>query len=45
MRLESIVTDDMLNAMVAIEKTRKVGEKAGIKVDVEKAADRILFRL
>jgi hypothetical protein len=45
LRLESIVTDDMLNAMVAIEKTRKVGEKAGIKVDVEKAADRILFRL
>lgn len=45
LRLESIVTDDMLNAMIAIEKTRKVGEKAGIKVDVEKAADRILFRL
>ncbi len=45
LRLESIVTDDMLNAMVAIEKTKKVGEKAGIKVDIEKAADYILFRL
>jgi hypothetical protein len=45
LRLESIVTEDLLNAMIAIEKTRKVGEKAGIKVDVEKAADYILFRL
>ncbi len=44
-RLESIVTDDILNAMVAIEKTKKVGEKAGIKVDIEKAADYVLFRL
>ena len=45
LRLESIVTNDMLSAMIAIEKTRKVGEKAGIKVDVEKAADYILFHL
>ena len=44
LRLESIVTNDMLSAMVAIEKTKKVGEKAGIKVDIEKAADYILFR-
>jgi hypothetical protein len=35
----------MLSAMIAIEKTRKVGEKAGIKVDIEKAADYILFHL
>jgi len=45
LRLESIVTNDMLSAMIAIEKTRKVGEKAGIKVDVEKAADYIIFHL
>jgi|GEM_PF-2267917 hypothetical protein len=43
LRLESIVTNDMLSAMIAIEKTKKVGERAGIKVDVEKAADYILF--
>ena len=45
LRLESIVTDDPLNAMIAIEKTRKVGERAAIKVDIEKAADYVLFRL
>ncbi len=43
LRLKSIVTKDMLNAMIAIEKTRKVGKKARIKVDIEKAADYILF--
>jgi hypothetical protein len=43
LRLESIVTDDMLNAMVAIEKTKKVGDRAAIKIDIEKAADYILF--
>jgi hypothetical protein len=45
LRLESIVTGDMLNAMIAIEKTRKVGEKAGIRVDVEKAADYVFLGL
>jgi len=45
LRLESIVTDDPLNAMIAIEKTRKVGERAAIKVDIEKAADYVLFHL
>jgi len=43
LRLESIVTNDMLSAMIAIEKTKKVGERAGIKVDTEKAADYIFF--
>jgi len=43
LRLESIVTDDLLNAMIAIEKTKKVGEIAAIKVDMEKAADYILL--
>jgi hypothetical protein len=43
LRLESIVTDDVLNAMIAIEKTRKVGEKAAIRIDIEKAADFVLF--
>jgi hypothetical protein len=43
LRLESIVTDDLLNAMISIEKTKKVGEKASIKVDIEEAADHILF--
>jgi hypothetical protein len=43
LRLESIVTDDVLSAMIAIEKTKKVGERAAIKVNIEKAADYILF--
>jgi len=43
LKLESIVTDDIVSAMIAIEKTRKVGIKAGIKVDIEKAADYIIF--
>lgn len=45
LRLKSIETDDLLNAMIAIEKTKKVGEKAGIKVDIEKAADYVLLHL
>jgi len=45
LRLESIVADDPLNAMIAIEKTKKVGERAAIKVDIEKAADYVLFHL
>ena len=45
LRLESIVIDDPLNAMIAIEKTKKVGERAAIKVDIEKAADYVLFHL
>jgi len=45
LRLTSIETDDLLNAMIAIEKTKKVGEKAGIKVDTEKTADYIFLRL
>ena len=45
LRLESIVTDDPLDAMIAIEKTKKVGERAAIKVDIEKAADYVLFHL
>ena len=44
LRLESIVTDDVLNALIMVEKTKKVGEKAAIKVDIEKAADYIIFR-
>jgi hypothetical protein len=43
LRLQSIVSSDILNAMIAIEKTKKVGERAAIKVDIEKAADCILF--
>jgi hypothetical protein len=43
LRLESIVTNDILSATIAIEKTKKVGERAGIKVDTEKAADYMLF--
>ena len=43
LRLESIVTDNILNALISIEKTKKVGEKASIKVDIEKAADHILI--
>jgi len=43
LRLKSIETDDPLNAMIAIEKTKKVGERAGIKVDTEETADYILF--
>lgn len=45
LRLKSIETDDLLNAMIAIEKTKKVGEKAGIKVDIEKTADYVFLRL
>jgi len=45
LRLKSIQTDDPLNALIAIEKTKKVGERAGIKIDTEKAADYILFHL
>ena len=45
LRLKSITTDDPLNAMITIEKTKKVGEKAGIKIDIEKAADYIIFKL
>jgi len=43
LRLESIVTDDLLSTMISIEKTKKVGERAAIRVDIEKAADYILF--
>jgi hypothetical protein len=45
LRLKSIATEDLLNAILAIEKTRKVGEKAGIRVGIESAADYVLFRL
>lgn len=44
-RLKSILTNDPLNAIITIEKTKKVGERAGIKVDAEKAADYIIFKL
>ena len=44
LRLESIVTDDVMNALIMVEKTKKVGERAAIKVDIEKAADYIIFR-
>jgi hypothetical protein len=44
LRLESIVTDDLTSALVLVEKTKKVGERATIKVDIEKAADYVLFR-
>jgi len=44
-RLKSITTDNPLNAMITIEKTKKVGEKAGIRVDTEKVADFIMFKL
>jgi len=43
LRLESMVTNDPLNSMIAIEKTKKVGEKAAIRIDIEKAADFVLF--
>lgn len=43
LRLKSIETNNLMDAMVTIEKTKKVGEKAGIKIDVEKAADHILL--
>ena len=45
LRLKSIQTDDPLKAMIEIEKTKKVGKRAGIKIDTEKAADYILFHL
>jgi len=31
--------------MITIERTKKVGDLAGIKVDIEKAADYIVVRL
>ena len=43
LKLKSIETNDLVNAIITVEKTKKVGEKAGIKVDVEKAADYILL--
>jgi hypothetical protein len=43
LRLEGIITQNLLNALIAIEKTRKVGEMAAIKKDTEKAADYILI--
>jgi hypothetical protein len=43
LRLESIVTNDMLASMIAIEKTKKAGDKAALRIDIEKAADYILF--
>jgi len=43
LRLEGIITDDPLKALVTAEKTKKVGERAAIKVDIEKAADYIVF--
>jgi hypothetical protein len=45
LKLKSIQTDDPLNAMIEIEKTKKVGKRAGIKIDTEKAADYIIFYL
>ena len=44
-RLKSITTDDIINAIITIERTKKVGDLAGIKVDIEKAADYIVVRL
>lgn len=44
LRLERIVTNDIMNALVMAEKTKKVGERAAIRVDIEKTADYILFR-
>jgi hypothetical protein len=43
LRLESIVTDDVMNALIMVEKTKKVGERAAIRIDIEKAADYIIF--
>ena len=45
LKLKSLETDDPLNAMIHIEKTKKVGEKAGIKVDTEETAEHIFFQL
>ena len=45
LKLKSVETDDLLKAMIAIEKTKKVGEKAGIKVDIEEACDSVFLRL
>jgi len=45
LRLESIETDKPFEALIIIEKTKKVGERAGIRVDVEAAADHILLDL
>jgi hypothetical protein len=42
LRLQSIMTKDIINTFLVLEKTRKVGERAGIKVDTEKAADYII---
>lgn len=36
---ETVVTDNPLGALVAIEKTRKVAERAAIEADVEKSAE------
>lgn len=45
LKLESVVTADFLNALVTIEKVKKVGEKGGIRVDTEKTAKYIQFRI
>jgi hypothetical protein len=42
LRLQSILTTNIIEAIVMIEQTRKVGERAGVRVDVEKAADYII---
>jgi hypothetical protein len=45
LKLESIVTSDLLNALITVEKVKKVGEIGGIRVDTEKTARYIQFRI
>lgn len=45
LRLERVVTEDLLNALITVEKVKKVGEKSGIRVDTEKTANYIQFRM
>jgi len=44
-KLESIITEDLLRALITLEKLKKVGQKCGVKVDVEKAAEYVSFRI
>ena len=39
LKLESIKTNDLIGALVTVLRTKKVGERAAIKVDIENTAN------
>jgi len=45
LKLEAIDTEDLLNALITVEKVKKVGEIGGIRVDTEQTAKYVKFRI